>query len=225
MTTENSRTCCGTPARQSSGSVCPSCSCSSSGSVFGGMAVPATTTYREYLLPRVSVMTMLYRVGRPQTGMAADLNRGVVDRFARCWSPLGVVAGRGARISSASARGHRAGGVRDPCRLACIAGWPMHSLAVAPILLLRRADLEGLLGLSVPTGHGRRDLFPLAFPLRRSPRSSCRRGHAGLAATLADGNCRPRRWRLLDLFDNPAIVGDSSIAQHGCRWHWRGRSC
>ncbi len=68
------------------------------GYVFGsGMAVPGDGDYREYLLPGVFVMTMLYGIGATATGMAADLNRGVVDRFRSMpVARSALVAGRGA---------------------------------------------------------------------------------------------------------------------------------
>ncbi|WP_323380190.1 ABC transporter permease, partial [Streptomyces alkaliphilus] len=52
------------------------------GYVFGsGMAVTDQGPYREYLLPGVFVMTMLYGMGATAGAVAQDVNRGVVDRF------------------------------------------------------------------------------------------------------------------------------------------------
>ncbi|HEY8472214.1 MAG TPA: ABC transporter permease [Natronosporangium sp.] len=52
------------------------------GYVFGsGMSVPGGGDYREFLLPGVFVMTMLYGLGATGTSLALDASRGVVDRF------------------------------------------------------------------------------------------------------------------------------------------------
>lgn len=52
------------------------------GYVFGSaMVVPGGGGYREFLLPGVFVMTMLYGVGATATAVANDVRRGVVDRF------------------------------------------------------------------------------------------------------------------------------------------------
>lgn len=52
------------------------------GYVFGsGMQVPDEGAYREFLLPGVFVMTMIYGLGSTGTAIALDVERGVVDRF------------------------------------------------------------------------------------------------------------------------------------------------
>ncbi|MFI7332473.1 ABC transporter permease [Micromonospora aurantiaca (nom. illeg.)] len=52
------------------------------GYVFGsGMSVPGDGSYREFLLPGVFVMTMLYGLGATASAIAVDAGRGVVDRF------------------------------------------------------------------------------------------------------------------------------------------------
>jgi ABC-2 type transport system permease protein len=52
------------------------------GYVFGsGMSVPGGGDYREFLLPGVFVMAMVYGVGATATSVANDVSRGVVDRF------------------------------------------------------------------------------------------------------------------------------------------------
>jgi ABC-2 type transport system permease protein len=52
------------------------------GYVFGsGMAVPGGGDYREFLLPGVFAMTMLYGTAATAMAIATDVQRGVVDRF------------------------------------------------------------------------------------------------------------------------------------------------
>src|SRR4029453_18263782 len=51
------------------------------GYVFGSGMAGGAGHYREYLLPGVFVMTMLYGLGATATSVANDVNRGVVDRF------------------------------------------------------------------------------------------------------------------------------------------------
>lgn len=52
------------------------------GYVFGNaMVVPGGGGYREFLIPGVFVMSMLYGMGATATAVASDVRRGVVDRF------------------------------------------------------------------------------------------------------------------------------------------------
>ena len=95
------------------------------GYVFGsGMAVPGDGNYREYLLPGVFVMTMLYGIGATATGMATDLNRGVVDRFRSMpVARSALVAGRSAAdLRPRTARDDHAGGLRAAGRLGMARG-------------------------------------------------------------------------------------------------------
>src|SRR5690606_41093942 len=67
------------------------------GYVFGsGMSVPGGGGYREFLLPGVFAMTMLYGMGATGTAIATDTGRGVVDRFrAMPVARSALLAGRG----------------------------------------------------------------------------------------------------------------------------------
>jgi len=141
------------------------------GYVFGsGMAVPGEGSYREYLLPGVFVMTMLYGLAATATSVANDVNRGVVDRF------RSMPVARSALVTGRS--------LADLCRallematlVVCglLVGWRWrHGLAdaagaVGLILLLRFAlTWLGLyLGLAVPNPDAVAPIvFPLAFPL------------------------------------------------------------
>src|SRR5262245_25426627 len=66
------------------------------GYVFGSaMVVPGGGDYREFLMPGLFVMTMAFGIGNTMTVVAADVERGVMDRFRSMpISRMAVVAGR-----------------------------------------------------------------------------------------------------------------------------------
>lgn len=144
------------------------------GYVFGsGMAVPGAggaDAYREFLLPGVFVMTMLYGLGATASGIAMDVGRGVVDRF------RSMPVARSALVTGRSAADLVRALLEMVTLVVCglLVGWQWNDgigaalLAVALILLLRVAlSWIGIyLGLVVPNP----DMvglivFPAAFPL------------------------------------------------------------
>ncbi|MGH3682302.1 MAG: ABC transporter permease [Natronosporangium sp.] len=192
------------------------------GYVFGsGMAVPGGGGYREFLLPGVFVMTMLYGLGATATSVALDANRGVVDRF------RSMPVARSALLTGRSA----ADLVRALLELATLVGcgllvgWQWrHSLAgallaMALILWLRFAlTWAGIyLGLVVRNPDTVAVIvFPAAFPLTAISNvfvaPDLMPGWLGtvsewnpLSATVAASR---------ELFGNPGIGGDSWAAQH-----------
>ncbi|NUT36708.1 MAG: ABC transporter permease [Hamadaea sp.] len=184
----------------------------------GGMAMPG---YREFLVPGVFVMTMVYGIGATGTGIAVDVGRGVVDRFrAMPMSRAGLVIGRSA---ADVLRALLELAVLVVCGL--LVGWRMRdgvadaALALGLILLLRIAlSWVGiLLGLLVPNPDTvGLIVFPLAFPL------------TALSNILVAPDTMPTwvgaiaEWNPLsatvaairDLFGNPGLGGDSWAAQH-----------
>ncbi|SCF09454.1 ABC transporter efflux protein, DrrB family [Micromonospora viridifaciens] len=192
------------------------------GYVFGsGMAVPGDGNYREFLLPGVFVMTMLYGLGATASGVAFDAGRGVIDRF------RSMPMARSALLTG------RAGAdvVRAVLELATLVvcgllvGWRWrHGVgdaltAVGLILLLRLALtwVGILLGLAVPNPDTVSVIvFPLAFPL------------TALSNVFVAPDLMPdwlgaiSAWNPLsatvaaarELFGNPGIGGESWAAQH-----------
>ncbi len=192
------------------------------GYVFGsGMAVPGNGSYREFLLPGVFVMTMLYGLGATATGVATDVSRGVVDRFRSMpMSRSALVTGRG---GADLLRALLELTVLVACGL--LVGWRWRNSvgdaasAVALILLLRVAlTWVGIyFGLIVPNPDTVAVIvFPLAFPL------------TAISNVFVAPELMPRwlglvsAWNPLsatvaaarDLFGNPGVGGDSWAAQH-----------
>jgi ABC-2 type transport system permease protein len=61
----------------------------------GGMALPGGADYREFLLPGMFAMTMLFGIEATMTAVTTDAARGVTDRFRSMpMAPSAVVAGR-----------------------------------------------------------------------------------------------------------------------------------
>ena len=192
------------------------------GYVFGsGMAVPGDGSYREYLVPGVFVMTMLYGLGATATGVATDVSRGVVDRFRSMpMARSALVTGRGgadllrALLEMSALVG---------CGL--LIGWRWRNglgdaaAAVALILLLRTAlTWVGVyFGLVVPNPDTVAVIvFPIAFPLTAlsnvfvapelmPPWLGAVSAWNPLSATVA---------AVRELFGNPGVGGDSWPAQH-----------
>lgn len=192
------------------------------GYVFGSaMAVPGDGNYREFLLPGVFVMTMLYGLGATATGVALDVSRGVVDRFRSM--PIArsaLVAGRsGADLIRALLE------MSTLVLCGLLVGWQWRNgigdalLAVALIVLLRAAlTWVGIyLGLVV----GNPDtvaviVFSVTFPLTAV-------SNAFVAPELMPGWLGTiSAWNPLsatvgaarELFGNPGPLGESWVAEH-----------
>ncbi|UED85979.1 ABC transporter permease [Streptomyces profundus] len=141
------------------------------GYVFGsGMQVPDGGDYREFLLPGVFAMTMLYGMGATGTALAFDVSRGVVDRFRSM--PMARSALLVGRCVADLLRALLEMTVLVVCGL--LVGWQWHRgvglalLAVALVLLLRVAmSWIGIyIGLLLPNPDSVGTvIFPLAFPL------------------------------------------------------------
>jgi ABC transporter DrrB family efflux protein len=141
------------------------------GYVFGGgMSVPDGGGYREFLLPGVFAMTMLYGMGATGTALAMDAGRGVVDRFRAM--PVARSALLTGRCAADLLRALLETGVLLVCGL--LVGWEWHRgagralLALALVLALRVAI--SWIGIYLGLVVGNPDtvgaiVFPLAFPL------------------------------------------------------------
>jgi len=192
------------------------------GYIFGsGMQVPGGGNYREFLMPGVFVMTMLNGLGATATGVAYDLNRGVIDRFRSM--PMARSALLTGRSAADLLRALLEMGVLLVCAL--LVGWQWRNgvgnalLAVGLLLLLRAAVtwIGVYLALLVrnPDTVGV-IVFPAVFPLTSlsnvfvSP--ELMPGWLGavsqwnpLSATVAAAR---------ELFGNPGLGGDSWPAEH-----------
>ncbi|MEV4198885.1 ABC transporter permease [Micromonospora globbae] len=192
------------------------------GYVFGsGMAVPGDGSYREFLLPGVFVMTMLYGLGATASQISLDASRGVVDRFRSL--PMARSAPLTGRAAADLLRALLELTVLVVCGL--LVGWRWRNgtgdalAAVGLILLLRLAFtwVGILLGLLVPNPDTVSVIvFPLAFPLTAL-------SNVFVAPDLLpDWLGAVAAWNPLsatvaaarELFGNPGIGGDSWAAEH-----------
>jgi ABC transporter DrrB family efflux protein len=107
----------------------------------GAMTVPGGGDYRDFLMPGMFAMTMVFGIGATVTAVSADAARGVTDRFrAMPMATSAVIAGRAAAdmLSSAAALA-----VLTGC--GWLVGWQPHRgatravAALALLLLLRFA--------------------------------------------------------------------------------------
>ena len=107
----------------------------------GAMTVPGGGDYRDFLMPGMFAMTMVFGIGATVTAVSADAARGVTDRFrAMPMATSAVIAGRAAAdmLSSAAALA-----VLTGC--GWLVGWQPHrgttraAAALALLLLLRFA--------------------------------------------------------------------------------------
>ncbi|WP_208948864.1 ABC transporter permease [Streptomyces subrutilus] len=191
------------------------------GYFFGGaMQVPGGGDYKEFLVPGMFVMTMVFGMGETVTAVAADKNRGITSRFRTLpMSPSAVVVGRAVTdmISSVLALAVLMG-------VGLLMGWQAHgslgdtALAVGLLLLLRFALVWAgvYLGLLMSGPEGITMVqtleFPIGFLTSAFVAPSTMPGWLG---TIAEWN--PLSSTVLatrELFGNPGFGGDSWIAQH-----------
>lgn len=192
------------------------------GYVFGsGMAVPGGGDYREFLLPGVFVMTMLYGLGATATAVAMDSGRGVIDRF------RSMPVARSALVTGRSAADLMRGLLEMATLVVCglLVGWQWRDgllgalLAVALILLLRFAiTWVGIyLGLLVrnPDTVGL-IVFPAAFPLTAvSNTFVAPELMPGWLGTVSEWNpLSASVGAARELFGNPGAGGGSWAAEH-----------
>ncbi|MFI7072861.1 ABC transporter efflux protein, DrrB family [Micromonospora sediminicola] len=192
------------------------------GYVFGsGMAVPGDGSYREFLLPGVFVMTMLYGLGATASAIAVDAGRGVVDRFRSL--PMARSAPLSGRAGADLVRACLEMATLVVCGL--LVGWRwreglLAALGAVALILLLRAALTWvgiLLGLLVPNPDTVGVVvFPLAFPLTAlsnvfvAPELM----PDWLGAVAAWNPLSATVAAVRDLFGNPGVGADSWPARH-----------
>jgi ABC-type multidrug transport system permease subunit len=191
------------------------------GYLFGGaMSVPGGGDYREFLLPGMFAMTMVFGIETTFASVAADLSRGVTDRFRSLpMAESAVVTGRAAADMLNSVLGLA---VMAGCGLAI--GWrwrdgPGAALAAFGLLLLLRFALLWMgiwLGLVAGGPEALVTVQILVWPL----------GFVSSAfaspATMPGWLAAVTEWNPLsstisatrELFGNPGWGGESWVAQH-----------
>jgi ABC-2 type transport system permease protein len=192
------------------------------GYVFGnGMSVAGGGDYREFLLPGVFAMTMLYGMGATGGQIATDASRGVVDRFrAMPVARSALLTGRGA---ADLLRALTEMAVLLVCGL--LVGWEWHRgagralLAVVLLLMLRVAIIWIGVYLGLILGNPETVgavVFPLAFPLTAvsnvfmSPELM-----PDWLGTISEWNPLSATVAAIrELFGNPGVGGDSWAADH-----------
>ncbi|WP_093837396.1 ABC transporter permease [Streptomyces aidingensis] len=192
------------------------------GYVFGsGMQVPGDGGYREFLLPGVFAMTMLYGMGATATAVSLDTGRGVVDRF------RSMPVARSALLTGRSAADLLRALLELAVLVGCglLVGWQWHrgignALAALGLVLLLRAAITrtGIwLGLVVrnPDTVGV-IVFPLAFPLTALSNvfvaPELMPGWLGAVAEWNPLSATVAAVR--ELFGNPGHAGTSWAAEH-----------
>ncbi len=186
----------------------------------GGMAVPGGGSYREFLVPGMFAMTMLFGIEGTMSSVSTDAAKGVTDRFRSMpMASSAVVAGRSAADMLNSALGLV---VMIACGLAI--GWQWRSgvgsalLAVGLLLLLRFALLWiGIyLGLIVKSPEAvvavQILVWPLGFLSNAFVAPSTMPTWLGAIAEWNPLSATVSATR--ELFGNPGWGGDSWIAQH-----------
>ncbi|WP_043533706.1 ABC transporter permease [Actinoplanes utahensis] len=192
------------------------------GYVFGsGMSVPGGGTYREFLMPGVFVMTMLYGIGATATGIAVDVGRGVIDRFRSM--PMARSALISGRVTADLVRAMLETTVLVVCGL--LIGWRWHHgvadlLTAIGLLLLLRLGLSCVgvaLGLAAPNPDTvSMIVFPLAFPVSAvSNIFVAPELMPGWLGTVSEWNpVSATTTALRSLFGNPGLGSDSWPAEN-----------
>jgi ABC-type polysaccharide/polyol phosphate export permease len=187
----------------------------------GGMTIPGGGDYREFLMPGMFAMTMVFGIEATYATVTTDANRGITDRFRSMpVAPSAVVVGRSLADMLNSLLGLT---VMILCGL--MIGWRWHgSIAEAAcgigLLLLLRFSLlwvgiylglvfkstEALVAVQIL-------VWPLSFLSNAFAAPDTMPGWLGvitlwnpLSATIAATR---------ELFGNPGWGGESWIAQHG----------
>jgi ABC-2 type transport system permease protein len=191
------------------------------GYVFGSaMSVPGGGDYREFLMPGMFAMTMMFGIGETATGVATDAAKGVTDRFRSMpMSQVGVVAGRSLADMVNAALGIV---LLVACGLAV--GWRWHGglgqalAAVGLLLLLRFAFIwVGIwLGLVLPSPEAVAAMYGLLFPVTMIANTFVAPElMPGWLGVIADWNpLSATVTATRELFGNPGPGGTSWIAQH-----------
>jgi ABC-2 type transport system permease protein len=187
----------------------------------GAMSIPAGGDYREFLMPGMFAMTMVFGIGETVTAVTADAAKGVTDRFRSMpMAPSAVVVGRALADMLKSALVLV---VLIACGLAV--GWRAHRgvgetlLAVGLLFLLRFAFVWvgvylGLIAKGPETITMVQTLeFPLGFLSSVFVATATMPGWLGAIADTNPLSATVSATR--ELFGNPGWGGDSWIAQHG----------
>jgi len=186
----------------------------------GGMVVPGGGDYREFLIPGMFAMTMLFGIEATFVSVTTDAARGVTDRFRSMpMAPSAVVVGRSGADMLNSALGLA---VMIACGLAVGWGWRAGigdaALAVALLLLLRFSLIWLGIYLGLATGSPEAVMalqilvWPLGFLSNAFVSPATMPGWLG---TLAEWNpLSATAAAARQLFGNPGWGGDSWIAQH-----------
>ncbi|MEV4127348.1 ABC transporter permease [Nocardia sp. NPDC049707] len=187
----------------------------------GAMTVPGGGNYREFLLPGMFAMTMVFGIGNSMVAVSADAARGITDRFRSMpTSAVSIMAGRALADMLNSTIALAA---LVACGLAI--GWrPHHGLgsalgAIALLLLLRFAFLWigvylGLLTHANPEAVTavRTIEFPIGF--LGNPFVAIATMPAWLGAIATWNPLSATATATRDLFGNPTGDDHTWIAQH-----------
>ncbi|MFJ9556002.1 ABC transporter permease [Nocardiopsis sp. NPDC101807] len=191
------------------------------GFLFGGsMTVPGGGDYREFLMPGMFAMTMVFGVGETVTAVSHDMARGVTDRFRSMpMAPSAVVVGRCAADMLKSA-------ITLAVLLGCglLAGWQWHgtggeAAAAVGLLLLLRFSLvwPGIyVGLVVRGEAAVTAVHTLEFPLGFLSNAFAATATMPLwLGAVADWNPLSSTVAATrELFGNPGWGGETWIAQN-----------
>lgn len=191
------------------------------GYLFGGaMSVPGGGGYREFLMPGMFAMTMVFGVSATVLAMNEDAGRGITDRFRSMpMAPSAVLLGRAAADLSNSVAALL---VLVGC--AVLVGWRAHhgagatALGLALLLLLRFALLwPGIyLGLTVRGTAAVTALqvfeFPFGFLANTFVSPQTMPGWLGAIAEWNPLSATVAAMR--ELFGNPGYGGDSWVSRH-----------
>ena len=191
------------------------------GYLFGGaMTVPGGGSYREFLLPGMFALSMLFGVEATMIAVSTDVSRGVTDRFrAMPMARSAVVAGRGIADMLNSALGLS-------LLLVCgvLVGWRWHgsvaeTLAAIGLLLLLRFALVWVgvyLGLVVRNPEAVAAVqvlvWPLGFLSNAIAPTATMPGWLGVVAEWNPVSATITATR--ELFGNPGVAGVSWADQH-----------
>jgi ABC-2 type transport system permease protein len=191
------------------------------GYVFGSaIVVPGGGDYREFLMPGMFAMTMMFGIGETATGVATDAAKGVTDRFRSMpMSQVGVVAGR-----SLADMVNAALGIALLVASGLAIGWRWHDgpgralAAVGLLLLLRFAFIwVGIwLGLALPSVEAVAAMYGLLFPVTMIANTFVAPElMPGWLGTIADWNpLSATVTATRGLFGNPGLGGGSWVAEH-----------
>ncbi|RKR92134.1 ABC transporter DrrB family efflux protein [Micromonospora pisi] len=186
----------------------------------GGMTVPGGGDYREFLLPGMFALTMVFGLETTFAAVATDAARGVTDRFRSMpMAPSAVVVGRGAADLLNSLVGLA---LMIGCGLAV--GWSWHqgparaAAAIGLLLLLRFALLwvgiflgllargpEALVAVQIL-------VWPLGFLSNTFAAPETMPGWLGAIAEWNPLSSTVAATR--ELFGNPGWGGESWVSQH-----------